>query len=107
MYVCMDGCMYVCIYASIGAVVVMDDDKQGRPTPKFTGRPRMWVPTRIPQALDGPTKQVSFGSLERLRSEQNLGEYFQAVFRSKRQNSKTFINHLHGVLNIVEKNCIT
>ena len=30
----------------------------------------------------------------------------KAVFRSKRQNSKIFVNCLHDVLNIVEKNRI-
>ena len=29
------------------------------------------------------------------------------LFRSKLQNSKRFINRLHGVLNVVEKNRIT
>ena len=33
--------------------------------------------------------------------------FIQAVFRSIFQNSKNFINRLHGVLNIVEKNRIT
>ena len=28
----------------------------------------------------------------------------QAVFRSISQNSKNFVNRLHGVLNVVEKN---
>ena len=31
----------------------------------------------------------------------------EAVFRSIFQNSKNFVNRLHGVLNVVEKNRIT
>ena len=31
---------------------------------------------------------------------------FMALFRSKVQNFKRFLNCLHGVLNVVEKNCI-
>ena len=65
------------------------------------------IPSHPPYKTNSRGKSQSCKSCTILQTWLHLGIFTLALFISKLQNFKRFVNRLHGVLNVVEKNRIT